>query len=869
MSGADPQVADVAGPTVVHKVKSKFGYTEMHATAPGFGENLEVLQGGQIWCTMIKRINSDSLQELVAAEADQKNWKGITIAILMILLILAGVGVAVLILTPPPEDDSSKGRPFEIEDIIDPQFVPRTFNGSWISDSEIVFRDAQDHLSILSTVDFKPREIVINTVFRRFNVAKYSLSPSQKYLLLTHDFHKRYRFSSFAQYTVYEIESGLTWPVSTKNDDSSIRSNQNGLFQLQYARWMPSREDSSNGNDALVFVENYTVFYIPDVSQTSKRIFPVSSIEDVIPEVVIHGIPDWIYEEDILKADNALWPSPNGQKLVYVTFNDSKVEEVRWNIYGNDASARGNNPYPHVGKMRYPKAGTTNPSIKVWMVNFESLENLEQRELYPPKATFAYEFQTNFFLLDAMVLLQVYREDVQTQAWSTLHDPPIFSSNGGSFVLKAPIRDGDSGHFQQVVLIQLKPKRLTHPLTIGHNEVKKILSWDEEREVIYFLAVPKAHPSQRHLFAVSSNWEESPFSPECLTCNLSRKALGRDCRVHDAVMSPSNTHFILNCLGPDVPGVYLIPIESDLDNQTLSFGSNITLLDNNSQLIDLMSTMAYPKIEMLDIPNGKEDGGVLKAKMYLPLELDPELLIQYPLVLHVYSGPGSQLVTDDWKIDFNVFVATKLKYVVLEVDGSGSSGRGEALLSKVKHALGQNEVHDQIHALRHVINNYTFIDGNRVGVTGVSYGGYMAGMLLSHPEADFINCGVSVSPVVDWRLYESSYSERYMGFPSPTGNFKGYEEGSLLNRIKAIQGKHFFLAHGMADRNVHFQHSMILAKKLVESNIPFEQQVYPDEGHFLEGAKLHLYSSVSQFLQEKCFYVPPTTDEEDKVELIV
>lgn len=82
---------------------------------------------------MIVRINSDSLQELVAAEADQKNWKGITIAILMILLILCGVGVAVLILTPPPKDDSSRGRPFEIEDILDPKFVPRTFNGSWIS----------------------------------------------------------------------------------------------------------------------------------------------------------------------------------------------------------------------------------------------------------------------------------------------------------------------------------------------------------------------------------------------------------------------------------------------------------------------------------------------------------------------------------------------------------------------------------------------------------------------------------------------------------------------------------------------------------------------------------------------------------------
>eukprot|EP00095_Tigriopus_kingsejongensis_P005245 maker-scaffold353_size198981-snap-gene-0.31 protein:Tk05245 transcript:maker-scaffold353_size198981-snap-gene-0.31-mRNA-1 annotation:"dipeptidyl aminopeptidase-like protein 6" len=873
MSGSESQLDDVSGPTMVHKVKSKLGYTEMHSTAPGFAEH-----------------------ELVASDTDNKNWKGITIAILVILVILCGVAVSVVILTPPAEDDGNRGRPFEIADILDPRFVPRTFNGSWISDNEIVFRDAQEGLSILNMDDFEQRQIVINTTFRRFNVAKYFLSPSQKYLLLVHDIKKRYRFSSFAQYTVYEIDSGLTWSVSARNGDPSIHANQNGLFQLEHAQWMP---DPSGTQDAIVFVENYSVFYTPNMAEVLKKIFPISSIEDTVPEVVIHGVPDWIYEEDILKSDHALWPSPSGTKLVYVTFNDSLVEETRWTLFGDGTSAKPGHPYPTQKTMKYPKAGTTNPTVQVWVVDLEDLGNLEQRELIPPKNTFGYtdyyftavswlptsegvaltwmNREQNFTIVSQCLAptwtcSEVYREDIPHNGWSTLYSPPIFSEKTDSFIIKAPVRDGDSGYFQQVVLVQTASKQLTtHVLTLGHNEVKSILSWDEQEDKIYFTAIPSDHPSQRHLYSVNSSWIGSPYAPECLTCDLPKALLGRECSFNDIIMSPRNEYFVLNCLGPDVPGVYLVPILSQGED-IVAFSSNqsgFRLLDNNTALRDLMYSMKYPVIEKFDIvPHDDPRQVVLKAKMYIPRGIKKDEGLKYPLVLHVYgphlneySGPGSQLVTDDWKVDFNTFMATKLKYIVLEVDGSGSGGQGQQLMNRVKNSLGQTEVRDQIRALRYVMDNFEIVDADRIAVTGVSYGGYATGMLLSHPEADFLNCGVAVSPVVDWRLYESAYSERFMGLPTPEDNFKGYEQGSLLNRVGAIQGKLFLLAHGMADRNVHFQHSMLLAKTLVEHNVPFEQQVYPDEGHFLTGVKMHLYSSVAQFLSQKCFYLPAGLDD--------
>ena len=156
-----------------------------------------------------------------------------------------------------------------------------------------------------------------------------------------------------------------------EDKDSSLESEATEPT-LMYAKWM---HGSSAGSDAIVFVENSNIFYIPDVAVEEKKIFPISQGEVVIPDVIFHGIPDWIYEgnndmiidfsntfielkcindvtEDILKSDNAIWISPDGQKIVYATFNDSGVQQVQWKIYGD---GRDVNPYPKEAFMRYPK----------------------------------------------------------------------------------------------------------------------------------------------------------------------------------------------------------------------------------------------------------------------------------------------------------------------------------------------------------------------------------------------------------------------------------------------------------------------------------------------------------------------------------
>lgn len=204
----------------------------------------------------------------------------------------------------------------------------------------------------------------------------------------------------------------------------------------------------------------------------------------------------------------------------------------------------------------------------------------------------------------------------------------------------------------------------------------------------------------------------------------------------------------------------------------------------------------------------------------------------------------------------NHVMSSGASYIVAEVDGAGSGGQGEHRKNQVKNKLGQLEVIDQLEAIQYLLEKYgNFIDRDRVGVSGVSYGGYVAGMMLSETSqnhSSLLKCGVAVCPVVDWRYYESAYAERYMGLPLPGDNFQGYLDGSLYRRAKHIKGKRLYLVHGMADANVHLQNSMVFANHLVAYNVPFQQQFYPNEGHFLDGTKRHLFASVLTFL-DQCF----------------
>lgn len=225
---------------------------------------------------------------------------------------------------------------------------------------------------------------------------------------------------------------------------------------------------------------------------------------------------------------------------------------------------------------------------------------------------------------------------------------------------------------------------------------------------------------------------------------------------------------------------------------------------------------------------------------------------KYPTVLFVYGGPHVQLVTNSFKgLKFlRLHTLASQGYAVVVIDGRGSSCRGLAFESHLKHKMGVSEIDDQVEGLQHLASQVDFIDINRVAIHGWSYGGYLSLMgLVQRP--DVFKVAIAGAPVVNWQLYDTGYTERYMDLPED--NQVGYQQGNVLHYLDNFpdEENRLLIVHGLIDENVHFQHTSVLVNGLVKACKPHQLQVYPNERHGIKNheANEHYKTMVLNFLQ--------------------
>uniref|UniRef100_A0A3Q2QB57 Dipeptidyl-peptidase 6b n=1 Tax=Fundulus heteroclitus TaxID=8078 RepID=A0A3Q2QB57_FUNHE len=226
--------------------------------------------------------------------------------------------------------------------------------------------------------------------------------------------------------------------------------------------------------------------------------------------------------------------------------------------------------------------------------------------------------------------------------------------------------------------------------------------------------------------------------------------------------------------------------------------------------------------------------------------------------------PGGQMVTEQFRVDWAVVLVSSFSTIVIRFDGHGSGFQGTNLLHKVHRKLGKLEERDQLEALR-FISKEPYIDKNRMGVYGKAYGGYLATMLLSSEEFTQLKCGAAVSPITDFELYASAFSERYLG---PKTDSRVYMTANLARRAGLLLDKQYLIIHPTADEKVHFQHTAKFINHLISEKANYTLQIYPDEGHFLhsEGTRQHLSQSLVNFFEE-CFREPEALQEEEEDEV--
>ena len=638
----------------------------------------------------------------------------------------------------------------------------------------------------------------------------YILSPDEKLILIQTETKPIYRHSFTAVYYIYNVKNNKMEPLSN-----------NGPQQVPLF--------SPDGNQ-IAFVRNNNIYLVKLLFGNSES----QVTKDGEYNHVLNGIPDWVYEEEF-SFNRAFDFSADSKMIAYVRFDESAVPMFSFPWYKGLAPEKiSYATYPGAYEYKYPKAGEVNSKVSVHTYDIKShvtrkMDLQIDSDGYIPRIKFTSD-------PEKLAIMTLNRHQNRLD---------LYMANPRSGLCKVAIRDEAEQYIKESAYSNIKfyPEHivmmsekdgynhlylytiagnLVKQITKGQFEVTSFLGWDQKANVFYY-ASNEGSPLRTAIYKIDGKGKKTKLSTRTGS--------------NSAIFSTNQKYYINAFSNISTPTLITLN-----DNR----GKELTTLLDNSKLKAQTAQLNMPQKEFFTFRTSS--GVELNGWMMKPANFNANK--KYPVILHQYSGPGSQQVIDRWGIGsfgdgglFEAYMCDK-GYIMVCVDGRGTGGRGAAFEKCTYLQLGVKEAEDQVETARY-LGTLPYIDGKRIGIWGWSFGGYNTLMSMSDGSGAF-KAGVAIAAPSDWRFYDTVYTERFMR--TPKENAEGYDAGSAIKRAPQLKGS-LLLIHGTADDNVHYQNCAEYSEALVQAGIQFDMQVYTNRNHGIFGGKTreHLMNRVANF----------------------
>jgi dipeptidyl aminopeptidase len=747
---------------------------------------------------------------------------------------------------PLATSTKGSGKKITMDDVFGGRFYPQQQSVAWISgpkgEDGLLLEKGSANEEYLVVEDIRTKgeaksSASKTTLMKKntFEVDGTYVYPSNvwpskdfKKVLVMSDYQKNWRHSGIAKYWIFDVETQTGEPLDPEQPGSMI----------QLASISPQ-------SDAVVFTRDNNMFLR---KLNSKEVIQIT--KDGGSEL-FYGVPDWVYEEEVFQGNSATWWSEDGQYIAFLRTDESTVPTYPVQYFVSRPSGEkpkaGEENYPEVRDIKYPKAGAPNPIVSLQFYDVEKSEvfSVKIEDDFSDKNRLITEIVWAGKTKQVLVretnresdILKLVLMDVEKRTGKTVRTENVAELDGGWFEVSQKTTfvpaDPDNGRKDDGYIDTIIHKGFDHIgyfspldtdkpvlLTQGEWEVVDAPSRvDLKNNLVYYLSTEKSS-MERHAYSVYLN---GTGKSEVLKDGGSG--------YYGASFSAGGSYALITYNGPGIPWQKIISTPSNKDKYE-------KVIEENKPLDRFIRSLEMP---ILNYQTINVDGFELNVLERRPPHFNPKK--KYPVLFYQYSGPGSQEVDKKFKVDFQSYIAASLGYIVVTVDGRGTGFLGRKLRCITRGNIGYYEAHDQIAAAK-IWASKKYVDADRLAIWGWSYGGFNTLKTLEQDGGETFKYGMAVAPVTDWRYYDSIYTERYMH--TPQNNAEGYDNSTITDVTSLAKNVRFLVMHGVADDNVHMQNTLTLLDRLDLAGIEnYDVHVFPDSDHsiYFHNANRIVYDS--------------------------